>query len=52
MDFILSKYKWYRKICGGEWINYYPRMFPYMNLWCRASKQLFSHEIEISREVY
>lgn len=45
---IFEKYKWYRKMKGGVWKNYFPRMYPYIVLWTRG--KLYSHEVECGRE--
>ena len=43
-----ENFKWYRKMKGGTWVRYFPRMYPYMIFWTRG--ELYYHEIECDRD--
>lgn len=52
MEYLLSGFKWYRKLRGGEWVNYYPKPYPYMNFWAMEPFELNDMEKVVGREYY
>lgn len=52
MDYLLSGFKWYRKLRGGEWVNFTVKPFPYMNFWKKEPYTLYPMEFELDRENY
>lgn len=45
-----EKFVWYRKMKGGIWTNYFPKMYPYVSLWTRGN--LYPHEKQCKNEDY
>ena len=39
---MFERFNWYRKLKGGIWTNYFPKMYPYTSFWTRGN--LYSHE--------
>jgi len=47
---MFEKFVWYRRMKGGVWKNYFPRMNPYISLWTRG--RIYPHEVVCKTEDY
>ena len=41
----LTTFKWYRRLKGGIWYKYFPKMYPYMSFWTQNKDSLYEHEV-------